>query len=420
MSGRAMATAVSGLRNQQVMMDVIANNISNSGTVGFKKGRTTFKESFAALLQGASKPPGDLGGVNPLQVGTGTAVGSIDNIIAQGNIQSTGNQTDLAIQGDGFFVVSNGQRDFYTRAGEFQWDNQGQLVIPSNGMKVRGRIADPTTGVISGGSPVTDITVPFGSVDKAKATTLVHFAGNLNADAQDVTHSASARVFDSLGNAHTLTLEFTKDVTLPNRWEWNITVPEPAEVTGGNTGAVSFDANGNLESYSQGASSFTFDPKNGADVPIDIVLDFGTIGASNGISQFSSTSTVIAKDQNGYSSGVLDNLSINSEGVITGLFTNGNLRPIAKLVLATFNNPAGLQKIGDNVYDLSANSGLAILGFAGSSINASILSGSVEMSNVDIAEEFTNMIMAQRTFQANARTIVTSDEIMQETVNIKR
>ncbi|MHB9031203.1 MAG: flagellar hook-basal body complex protein, partial [Candidatus Latescibacterota bacterium] len=148
MSGRAMSTAVSGLRNQQVMMDVIANNISNSGTMGYKRGRITFEETFALLLQGASRPPGDQGGVNPLQIGNGTSIGSIDNIFSQGNIQSTGNQTDLAIRGDGFFVVSNGQRDFYTRAGSFQWDSRGRLVIPFNGMKVQGRIADGT-GVVS-------------------------------------------------------------------------------------------------------------------------------------------------------------------------------------------------------------------------------------------------------------------------------
>lgn len=420
MSGRAMATAVSGLRDQQVMLDVIANNISNSGTTGFKRGRITFKESFAALLQGASKPPGNLGGVNPFQVGTGAAIGSIDNIMEQGNIQSTGNQTDLAIQGDGFFVVFNGQRDYYTRAGAFQWDFQGRLVVPTSGMTVRGRIADPKTGIINEGSPVSDIKVLPDTVDAAKATTLVDFVGNLNAE--DVTHSAAVQVFDSLGNAHTLTLQFKKDVSLQNQWDWNITVLVPAERIGGYDGTVTFDANGYLlsHSYSQGAISFTFDSKNGADVPIDIVLNFGTPGSSDGISQFSNTSTVIARDQNGYSSGVLNNVSIDAQGVITGLFTNMKSRPIAQLVLATFNNPAGLLRVGDNTYDVSANSGLAMLKFAGSSINTTIIPGAVEMSNVDIAEEFTNMIMAQRTFQANARTVVTSDEIMQETVNLKR
>jgi len=704
-----MYTAISGIRNNQTQMEVIANNIANSGTMGFKRGRMTFEETFALLLQGASRPPGDQGGVNPLQIGNGSSIGAIDNIFTQGNIQSTGNQTDLAIRGDGFFVVSDGQRDFFTRAGSFQWDSNGRLVIPFNGMKVQGKMADEY-GVVNEGSSVGDITVPFGTVDSAKATTDVSFVGNLdssteptgnilrtdrlyakeitdqttdmnglfakgnadlqitglspnsttitvaasnstggnavtqtytyvetdtgvgnkdfnkldelmaeinndfgaasgdaalsvalndagaleftnlgqannaltlssvnsvlnkalsiangdfagatllsdefshvatstdqltdlrddtgtdlglvltdtinisgrvggieidsveggaadpyevdvddgtgnsitygdfiqevkdvfsitntkaieidstkgnfviNADgglvneisavnittetgnvfdgvfdatvgnwseqqqAQDVTHQASVRVYDSLGNNHTLTLTFTKDVKLPNRWTWAISVPEPAETSGGNTGSIAFDVNGKLESfsYSQGASSFTFDPKNGADVPMDIVLDFGTIGASNGVSQFSSTATVIARNQNGYSSGVLNDVVIDDKGTITGLFTNGNSRVIAKCVLATFNNPAGLLRVGDNTYDVSANSGLPIYGLAGTSINATMVPGAIEMSNVDIAEEFTNMIVAQRSFQANARTVTTADELLQETVNLKR
>jgi len=709
MSQRSMFTAVSGIRNQQVFMDVIANNIANSGTMGFKRGRITFEESFSLLLQGASRPPGDQGGVNPLQIGNGSTIGSIDNIFVQGNIQSTGNMTDLAIRGDGFFVVNNGQRDFYTRAGSFQWDSNGKLVIPFNGMKVQGRLADET-GFVNEGSTIGDIVVPFGAVDNAKGTESINFVGNLDAeevpvgtitqtdriyakeiagqtsdtnllyakgnaslqitgmssmsttvtvaasadasgvsksvnytyvetdtgatskdfhtlddlvaevngdfsashltvqmnvdgaleftntgaanniltissvnsvlnkalasangiagdkltdefshvatgsdaltmlrnsngvslgltmadsvdisgrvggieidsieggaidpysvavddgagssltygdfatyvknafgitnqtgveidgtngaivvngdggkdneliavnittnsvalglgaetfdnvfdatvgnwndlqDASDVTHEASVRVFDSLGNAHTLTLTLIKDVKQPNSWNWSVGVPEPAELSGGNMGAVSFDAYGALESfsYSQGANAITFDPKTGAEVPVELVLNFGTLGSTDGITQFSSTSTVIARDQDGYSSGVLDNVMIDEVGKVTGLFTNGNSRLIAHLVLSTFNNPAGLLRVGDNTYDISGNSGLAILGFAGTSINATITPGAVEMSNVDIAEEFTNMILAQRTFQANARTIVTSDEILQETVNLKR
>ncbi len=702
-----MSTAISGIRNQAIQMDVIANNIANSGTMGFKRGRMTFEESFALLLQGASRPPGDQGGVNPLQIGNGSSIGSIDNVITQGNIQSTGNQTDLAIRGDGFFVVSDNQRDFFTRAGSFQWDAEGRLVIPFNGMKVQGRIADEE-GVVNEGSAIGDVVVPFGTVDAAQATSEVNFVGNLDAsaepignilsterlyareiagettdmnglyasgsanlqitglssnsttvtvsasnstggnaitktytyvstdtgsaskdfhtlddliaeintdfsagsddpsltaslnddgaitfvnngaannslvissvnsvlnkalaaangtvgdrntdqfshvasssdamtelrdsegtnldveltdtitiagrvggtqidsvpggsadpfeiavddgtgtsitfgdfaqevenafgitnqngveihetngslvinadggtaneitatdittntesvfdgvfdatignwretqEAEDVTHSAAVRVFDSLGNSHTLTLNFKKDVRLPNRWTWDITVPEPAEISGGYSGSLSFDASGalNSSSYSQGASSFTFDPKTGADVPMDIVLSFGTLGEADGVSQFSSTSTVIAKDQDGYSSGVLDNVVIDDTGTVTGLFTNGNSRILSKLVLATFNNPSGMLRVGDNVFDTSSNSGLPIYGLAGTSIGATIVPGAVEMSNVDIAEEFTNMIIAQRSFQANARTVTTSDEILQETVNMKR
>ena len=185
MPARSMFTAVSGLRNEQVNLDVIANNISNTNTMGFKRGRITFEESFSVLLQGASRPPGDQGGVNPLQIGNGSSIGSIDNIFVQGNIQSTGNQTDLALRGDGFFVINNGQRDFYTRAGSFQWDSNGRLVIPFNGMKVQGRIADEG-GVVSEGSTIGDIIVPFGIVDIAKPTSVIDFIGNLDADSQPI------------------------------------------------------------------------------------------------------------------------------------------------------------------------------------------------------------------------------------------
>ena len=229
-------------------------------------------------------------------------------------------------------------------------------------------------------------------------------------------------MYDSLGNSHTLTITFTKDETLANNWNWEVSVPEPAEVSGGYSGTITFNQDGTLEafSYSQGASSITFDPKNGAEVPMDVVLNFGTLGSSDGISQFSSTSTVIASDQDGYSSGVMESVSIDSTGTITGVFTNGNSRVIAQCLLATFNNASGLSRVGDNVYDVSANSGLPIYGLAGSSINTVIVPGAVEMSNVDITEEFTNMIIAQRSFQANARTVTTSDELLQEIVNLKR
>ena len=185
MSSTAMQTAVTGLLNQQTYMDVISNNISNSDTYGYKKERITFEESFYQLLQGSSRPPGDQGGVNPLQVGTGTSVSSIDNIMEQGTIESTGNETDVAIQGDGFFVVSEGNKYYYTRAGSFQWDSNGTLVLSSSGMKVQGRIAD-AEGKVDDGSSIEDIIVEYGTVDPAKATTEVSFVGNLNSEEDPV------------------------------------------------------------------------------------------------------------------------------------------------------------------------------------------------------------------------------------------
>ncbi|MFC1512380.1 flagellar hook protein FlgE [Candidatus Latescibacterota bacterium] len=421
MSERAMYTAISGLRNQQVQMDIISNNIANSGTLGYKKGRTTFKETFSELLQGASRPPGGLGGVNPLQVGSGSSVGAIDNIMSQGSIQSTGNMTDMAIRGDGFFVISDGQRDFFTRAGAFQWDSEGRLVLPSNGMTVQGRFAD-ANGQLDEGSALGDVVVPFGTVIGAQATTTVGFVGNLDVADPDGSYSTSVRVFDSLGNPHTMTLTFIKNATTANSWDWSVSLPSPATIENGGSGTITFDDQGALSAvtYEGGAAALTFDPQNGAETPVSITLDFGTIGETDGIGQFSSDSTVVAREQDGYSSGVLDSISIDNTGTIAALFTNGTSQTVAQLVLATFNNPSGMMRLGENVFDTSANSGMPIYGLAGTSINSVIVPGAVEMSNVDIAEEFTNMIIAQRSFQANARTVTTSDELMQETVNIKR
>ena len=422
MSQRAMYTAISGLQNQQVQMDIISNNIANSGTLGYKKGRTTFKETFAELLQGASRPPGSVGGVNPLQVGSGSSVGAIDNIMTQGSIQTTGNTTDMAIRGDGFFSVSDGQRNFFTRAGSFQWDSEGRLVLSSSGMTVQGRIANEE-GQLDEGSVIGDVVVPFGTVIGARATTTVGFVGNLDTAAgAEGSYSTSVVVYDSLGNAHTMTLQFAKNATTPNSWDWTASFPTPATIVSGGSGTITFDDQGALGAvtYTGGGTALTFNPQNGAETPVGVTLDFGTVGQTDGIGQFSGPSTVVAREQDGYSSGVLDSISVDNTGTITALFTNGTSRTAAQLMLATFNNPAGMLRVGENVFDTSANSGMPIYGFAGTSINSEIVSGAVEMSNVDIAEEFTNMIVAQRSFQANARTITTTDELLQETVNLKR
>ena len=176
---RSLFAAVSGLRNHQTRMDVIGNNIANVNTVGFKSSRVTFAEAFAQLLQGASRPPGDLGGINPIQIGLGSKIGSIDMNFSQGNLESTGQTTDLAIQGDGFFVVSDGSRTFYTRAGNFQLDANGRMVSPANGFKVQGINAD-SAGQLSTGSSVTDITLPFGQKSPARATSELKLTGNLD------------------------------------------------------------------------------------------------------------------------------------------------------------------------------------------------------------------------------------------------
>jgi flagellar hook protein FlgE len=439
---RSLFAGVSGLRNNQTRMDVIGNNIANVNTVAFKASRVTFKEGFAQLLQGASRPPGDHGGTNPIQIGLGMQVGSIDQLFTQGNIETTGVATDLAIQGDSLFVVRKGNQSFFTRSGAFQIDAAGQLVSPTNGFVVQGKTY--VNGVLQDG--IQDIKLPFGQKVSAKPTSKVDMTGNLNAAvpvfddsdpdgagpagvgftpearARDVNASSwtETRIttYDSLGTKYDLKIQMYK--TGPNEWEWTVDrqnmidagIPD-ASITG--SGSLTFNEDGSLASPTV-PEIVTFTPPGAEQMSIS--LDFGT--GTAGLSQFSATSTAVLRDQDGYTAGTLQNFSIDRTGTITGYFTNGTTTPLAKIVLADFNNPAGLLRIGDNMYQESGNSGGAVLGFALEGSQSEMTSGALEMSNVDLAQEFTNMIIAQRGFQANGKVISTSDEMLQELVNLKR
>lgn len=429
---RSLFSGVSGLRNHQVRMDVIGNNISNVNTVAFKAGRVTFKEGFAQLLQGASRPPGDLGGTNPVQVGLGMQVGSIDLIFNQGNLETTGVGTDLAIQGDSFFVVKKGTQNFYTRSGNFQLDARGQLVSPTNGFVLQGRMAD--NGVFLDG--IRDIVLPVGQKTAAKATENTVLAGNLNAAAAVFTGTfdaagradpqnkgswteTSITVFDSLGNQHDLKMQFWK--TGASEWSWQVDGNNlPAGFTPPNSTpqTLTFDSDGLLETVAPtDPPVISFTPP-GANA-VNVTLELGKQNV-NGITSFAGTNTAVLKDQDGYEAGQLQNFSIDRTGLITGAFTNGTNVTLAQITLADFNNPGGLLRVGDNMYAVSGNSGGAVLGFSLEGVQSTMASGALEMSNVDLAQEFTNMIVTQRGFQANSRVITSSDEMLQELVNLKR
>jgi flagellar hook protein FlgE len=429
---RSLFSGVSGLRNHQVRLDVIGNNISNVNTVAFKAGRVTFKEGFAQLLQGASRPPGDLGGTNPVQVGLGMQIGSVDMMYNQGNLESTGLATDLAIQGDAMFVVKKGTQNYYTRSGNFQLDAQGNLVSPTNGFVVQGRMADNGTFL----DGIRDIVLPVGQKTAARATAGVSLAGNLNAAAPiftgtfDATGRAdplnknswtetSITAYDSLGNQHDLKLQFWK--TAADTWSWQVDGTNlPAGFTPPNSTpqTLQFDAQGILQTVAPtDPPVITFQPPGANLVSVTIDLGGNTV---NGITAFAGTNTAVLKDQDGYEAGQLENFSIDRTGLITGAFTNGTNVTLGQIVLADFNNPGGLLRVGDNMYAVSGNSGGAVLGYALEGIQSTLTSGALEMSNVDLAQEFTNMIVTQRGFQANSRVITSSDEMLQELVNLKR
>jgi len=407
---RSMFSAVTGLKNFQTKMDVIGNNIANVNTVGFKKSRVTFQDALSQTMRGAASPQGDRGGTNPMQVGLGMSIASIDTIHTPSSAESTGYATDLAIDGDGYFIVSDGLNTYYTRAGAFGFDEYGNLTT-SNGLKVLGWQDLDTYTVPSDKSPtnINEIVIKEGMMMEANATDAVSFAKNLDAEtATGGSYEVGFKVYDSLGQAHNMKIAFTK--TGNNTWDYAISSDEGLAVSG-NTGSLTFDSSGNLTSSNGGACTIT--STNGA-ANISFTPDFA------GATQTAGENNIELDSQNGYAAGSLTGISIDTNGVISGVFDNGQSRELAQVALAGFANPGGLIKAGNNLYQYSNNSGEPQIGTSGTSGRGTIMPSYLEMSNVDLSEEFTQMIITQRGFQANSRIITTSDEMLQELVNLKR
>ena len=403
---RSLFSGVSGLKNHQTRMDVIGNNIANVNTVAFKAGRVNFEDILSQTVEGARSPQaGGMGGVNPKQVGLGMGISSIDTLFTPGSLQSTDNPTDFAVQGEGFFIVSDGSQVYYTRDGAFKTSADGALVN-SNGFRLQGWMAD-TDGNIDSTQALQNIIIPVGAQMKPKATTEIGFEGNLDANAAAGSEwITSVQVYDSLGNPHNLTVTFEKTATA-NQWTWNTDL----DGTSGDSGTIEFDTDGTVLSGGSGSASFN-NITGAEDITLDI--DFSQL------TQFGGNPTAYINFQDGYEAGSLDMVSTDSGGVLTGIFTNGQSKALAQIALATFSNPGGLLKEGGNLYQISNNSGLPNIGTADSGGRGSIAVGALEMSNVDLAQEFTNMIVTQRGFQANSRVITTSDEMLQDLINIKR
>ncbi|HWI51250.1 MAG TPA: flagellar hook protein FlgE [Symbiobacteriaceae bacterium] len=462
---RAMAAGVQGMRAHQTRMDVIGNNIANVNTTAFKASRVMFAEMYNQTMQGATSPGAARGGVNPKQVGLGVGVAAIETIQEPGNLQATGKATDLALSGNGFFVMRDGGRYVYTRAGNFDFDSDGFLVNPATGQRVQGWLPAKTTGVFPPRdiSQMTDIQLPVADAVLASPTTSITFDQSLNADATDYvvpagtmdsgtpTHSAALTVIDSLGKEHTITLKFFKRQA--NVWDvmaynasgaaLNLSQPYtgaapvlgPTAVAGGaialagppavTASRIEFNADGSLKDPDGNANTpFTIDitnfvPGGGANGPMTVKMDFTKVIQPN-MKGTTGTSTLRMLDYNGYPTGALDRIYVDNKGVVTGYYTNGQYREVAQVAVANFFNPAGLLKDANNNWIESPNSGWALIGAAGESGRGVIASNNLEMSNVDISQEFTNMIITQRGFQANSRIITTSDEMLQEVVNLKR
>ena len=404
---RALFSGVSGLRGHQLWLDVIGNNIANVNTSGFKASGLTFQDLLSQTIQGEVRPTANQGGISFKQVGLGMAVGSIRNFFTQGLLQATNNPTDLAIQGDGLFILSDGADRLYTRAGAFALDGDGNLVDSVTGLFVQG-----ATG---------NIAIPPGSSTGAATTTTATFGGNLDASAADAsTYQASFSIRDSLGEARNIVMTFTRDVAAGG-WDWTLSSSDPdiSSFVGG-TGTIVFDVNGNISAGATAAISVDYAAGVGVTDPQPITLDFGSATNPAPVTGFAAPSTARLTDQDGATGGNLVSFSIGSDGSVTALYDNGETALIDTIQTATFNNPGGLLKVGANLFRETNNSGIPNEGVPGTGGRGTLLAGALEASNVELAQEFTNMIIAQRGFQANARVISTSDEVLQDLVNLKR
>ena len=455
---RSLFAGVSGLKNHQTRMDVVGHNISNVNTYGYKTQRVTFQDMLSQTIAGAAKPEENRGGVNPKQVGLGMTIASIDRLFTQGSLQTTGNQTDVAISGDGFFVVADGDKNYYTRAGNFGIDKDGTFVNPGNGLKVQGWMAvTDVTGekVVRSSGSVEDLIIPvYGKVD-ARETSNVRYKCNLDARSGIVPPGANERmrasaaittnidVYDNLGDSHRLTMSFWKNGF--NQWtasaaisgsSYPVTLDVPAgggqenQANPSSRVNLRFSPDGKLLAVSDDSSSDELNQGNlviNANYRIEgdpnmrtINLDLGQAGVLSGITQFSSASTTKAVEQDGYAMGYMESFSIDNSGLITGVYTNGTKQAVGQMATAVFTNPQGLIANGENLFEVSNNSGLANIGPAAEAGRGKIVAGSLEMSNVDLSDQFTDMIITQRGFQANSKTITTSDQMLQELLQLKR
>ncbi|MEE9430535.1 MAG: flagellar hook protein FlgE [Melioribacteraceae bacterium] len=543
----SLFSGVSGIRNHQAMLDVIGNNIANVNSIGYKGSRVTFSDTFNQFIRYGTNPTDSAGGTNTFQVGLGMKLNSVDRNWNQGTFERTGITTDLALQGDGLFVLKKNGEQFYSRAGAFIFDADGQLVNPQNGAIVQGKVAT-SEGTIPAGNNLENVVIDANLKLPAKPTKNISWGGNLDstlpltrseeylqtgninggmaigekveekntiydengneftfkttyektaADTYNLTYemldsegnattpaigpttvaavfnnaepnemvsldgnnppeainieeatlgikfnfdpsgvaqrstdtisssvdanrepsiiTGTVSVFDSLGNAHTFSIKYTK--LDDNSWSWKAEVPaESGELTG-NAGTITFNTDGSVANISPNPPEISFKPSNGAESQ-ELVLDMGE--DFEGITQTSQSSVVSALSQDGSAAASLTNISIDQFGFVEGVFTNGKSLKLAQILISTFPNRNALVSVGENMYRISANAGEPYVSQPGEASNTTIQSGALEQSNVDLSEEFTRMIVAQRGFQANSRVITVSDTLLQEITSLVR
>jgi len=438
----SLYSGVSGLNANANAMSVLGDNLANANTVGFKSSRTIFGDLLSSQVSGS-------GGIS--QVGRGVGLSTVDTIFSQGTFENTETNTDLAVEGAGFFIVSdpstgNGSNN-YTRAGAFRFNAEGYLVNPE-GYNVMGYQLDDNGNTVGDLVPIWANTQSF---TPAGPTGNINLNTNLDSDSPAITggfvatdptgtsnYATSIQVFDSLGSTHLMTTYFTK--TSDQNWDWN-TVVDGGEVTGGTAGALEivgdgtleFDASGDLIRI-DGQELYTTPGDTSSDPVYPRPTALTTAGALDWVngaiqdqqvsidmqtSQYASPSVVVSQEQDGFGTGTLVKLSVDELGNVVGNFSNGTPRELMRIPLAKFTNPSALTKIGSNMYAQSTTSGVPVVGTIGSGVGK-IFTNALELSNVDMAQEFVKMITTQRGFSANSKTITTTDEMLAEVINLKR
>ncbi len=414
----SLYSAISGLQSNSQAMGVTGNNISNSNTVGFKSSSTVFADLLSATIASSS---GDS------QVGRGSQVQSVKSNFSQGGFENTESTTDMAIDGDGFFIVSDPSNDIqlYTRNGSFNFDSQGYL-ISAEGYRLQGSLYNSAGNLISGS--LDDIQIDGVSQIPAHQTSEVTLQTNLDCNSDiiaafDVTtpvdtsnYSTTTTLYDSLGTTHLATTYFTK--TADQTWEWNVAVDSDDLLAGGTddltviaSGTLTFNSDGELLTGQTGATG-TLAWSNGSNSSQTITYSFDT-------TQYDNDSTVFAQDQDGYGPGEVTDVDIDTDGVVSAIYSNGETIKVAKISLATFANVNGLSAAGGSLYTATSSSGTATIGYPGES-QGTLSTQSLELSNVDLAAEMVDLITIQSGYNANSKVITTTDEMLQEALNMKR
>lgn len=406
----SFSIALSGLQADSTALSTIGNNLANLNTTAFKKQNVNFADMFYQTV-------GTSGSSAPMQVGIGTRVSSISSDFSQGNLNSTGSATDMAINGNGFFVVQQNGTNELTRTGNFQLSPTGNL-ITSDGYSVMGYPV--VNGVIDTNAALIPMNVPTAKTQLAHATTGFSFTTSLNSSSDiGSTYTSSTPMYDSQGTAHNVSVTFTK--TANNEWSYSVSMPGgDATTTTNNTGTLQFNSDGTLASPTGDISGISFSGLAGGAGDMTLNWSLRDANGNSLITQSAGTSSTNSSLQDGYPSGTYKSFSVDAQGVMRATYTNGGTEVLGQIAIATVASPESLGRMGSNLYAVNQASGAMDIGVAGSGSRGNISDSTLEQSNVDISTEFANLIVAQRSFEANSKTVTAFDTITQDTINMIR